>query len=503
MKVRKTQHMQEYRPQIQRIDKAADAAAVLSTPIMPLIRAVASEGGRALLVGGSVRDILLGRPAKDLDVEAFGLDAERLKALLVRSGTVNLVGQSFAVFKYRPAAAPNIEVDVSLPRKDVKSGPGHRGFTVSYDPTLGPFEASRRRDLTINAIFFDPLERRFVDPQGGIQDLTAGRIRAVDAGTFVEDSLRVLRVAQLAARLEFDVDRSTLALCKTIDLRDLPAERIRDELFKMLLKAARPSIGFHLLSQMGAIDQLFPEIAALSGCVQDPAYHPEGDVFTHTMLAIDEAARITDALSIEKKLTVMLAVLAHDFGKPATTTQVTETVDGQVRVRIRSIDHENVGVELARAFLDKISVFTFDGYPVRDQILGLIAEHLTPPQFYRSHLRGYEPGRRAFSKIVEVCDPELLALVSMADIFARPPLPKDPAPIDYFRRRILEFGLDAGLPAPILMGRHVLDAGIAAPGVLMGRILRAVYDKQLAGEITSVEEGLEMARRICSDPGDR
>src|SRR5262249_23556805 len=211
------------------------------------------------------------------------------------------------------------------------------------------------------------------------------RIGAVTAGPFVEDFLGVLRVAGLAARLEFQVEPATLALCKTIDLHDLASERIREELFKMLLKAEKPSTAFHLLNEIGAIDQLFPEIAALRACDQDPAYHPEGNVFIHTMLAIDEAARITEDLPFEKRLTVMLAVLAHDRGKPATTTRVAETVDDQTRIRIRSIDHENVGAELVKGFLDKISVFTIDGYPVRDQIVGLIEEPLTPPQFYRSH----------------------------------------------------------------------------------------------------------------------
>jgi tRNA nucleotidyltransferase (CCA-adding enzyme) len=495
--------MQEAKAQLQSLEKAGEAAALVSAPIMTLIESIGTAGGTALLVGGSVRDILMGRSAKDLDVEAFGIDPDPLKSILSRLGTVNLVGQSFAVFKYRPRAAPDLEIDVSLPRRDVKSGLGHRGFTVSYDPSLSPLEASRRRDLTINAIFYDPLGREFIDPRGGINDLRSRLIRAVDPATFVEDSLRVLRVAGLAARLEFQVEPGTLALCQRIDLRDLPAERIREELFKLLLKARAPSTGFHLMNEMGAIDQLFPELAALRSGEQDPIYHPEGDVFTHTMLAVDEAARITQDLSAKKRLTVMLAVLAHDLGKPATTTRVPETAGGKIRVRIRSIDHENAGAELAKRFLDKISVFTVDGYPVRDQVIGLIQEHLTPPQFYRSHLKGYEPGRRAFARVVEKCDPELLALVSMADIFARPPLPKDPAPIDYFRERMREFGLDAGLPEPILMGRHILEAGIAPPGVMIGRILKAVYDKQLAGEITSVEQGLELARSISSEPGDR
>ncbi|HKF57485.1 MAG TPA: HD domain-containing protein [Blastocatellia bacterium] len=488
--------MQEVEAMLQSLERAAGAAMAMSEPVTPLVQAISAEGGSALLVGGSVRDILLGRPAKDLDLEVFGIDAESLKAILGRYGTVNLVGQSFAVFKFRPATTTELEVDVSLPRHDLKTGTGHRGFTVSYDPTLSPLEASRRRDLTINSISFDPLSGQFIDPQRGIDDLRARRIRAVDATTFVEDSLRVLRVAQLAARLEFEVDSSTLELCRTIDLHDLPAERIREELFKLLLKARQPSTGFYLMNEMGAIDQLFPEIAALRACEQDPEYHPEGNVFVHTMLAIDEAAGLTTGLPTNKKLTVMLSVLAHDLGKPPTTTRVE---NGEGRIRIRSINHENVGAELARGLLDKLSVFTIDGYPVRDQIIGLIEEHLAPPQFHRSHLKGHEPGRRAFAKVVAKCDPELLALVSMADIFARPPLPKDPAPIDYFTQRIREFGFDAGLPQPLLMGRHILDAGIAEPGIAMGRILKTVYDKQLAGEITSVEQALELAAEIARD----
>jgi tRNA nucleotidyltransferase (CCA-adding enzyme) len=488
--------MQEVRAELQNIDNAREAGAAISAPIMTMIEAVNVEGGKALMVGGSVRDVLLGRPAKDLDVEAFEIDADRLKTILTRSGTVNLVGQSFAVFKYRPKADPDLEVDVSLPRRDVKSGPGHRGFTVSYDPHLSPSEASKRRDLTINAIFYNPLNREFIDPQNGIEDLGRRLIKAVDARTFVEDSLRVLRVAGLAARLEFEVEPDTVTLCKTIDLHDLPPERIREEVFKMLLKSRKPSTGFYLLNEMRAIDELFPEIAALRACEQDPIYHPEGNVFRHTMLAIDEAARITEGLTDERRLTVLIAVLAHDLGKPATTTRTAETVNGEVRVRVRSIDHENVGAELARRFLDKLSLFTVDGYPVREQVIRLIEEHLKPPQFYRSHLKGDDPGRHAFAKVVAKCDPELLALVSTADVFARPPLPKDSAPIDYFRERILEFGLASGLPPPILMGRHILEAGIAAPGVRIGQILRAVYDKQLAGEITSVEQALDLARRI-------
>src|SRR5260370_25109679 len=176
--------MQDAWVELQSLEKAEEDAAGIQAAIMPLIEAVGVEGGSALLVGGSVRDVLLDRPAKDLDVEAFGIDAERLKSLLSRSGTVNLVGQSFAVFKYRPKAEPDLEVDVSLPRRDVKSGPGHRGFTVSYDPGLSPSEASKRRDLTINAIFYDPLARTFIDPHWRINALSMRLLQPLDTRTF-------------------------------------------------------------------------------------------------------------------------------------------------------------------------------------------------------------------------------------------------------------------------------------------------------------------------------
>ena len=194
-------------------------------------RAVRDAGGRALIVGGWVRDTLRGVDSKDIDIEAYGLPADKLHAVLAGLGPVNSVGASFAVFKLGP-------LDVSLPRTESKAGRGHRGFTVIGDPQLPLAAAARRRDFTVNAIARDPLQEEYLDPHGGRADLARGLLRMVDPATFGDDSLRVLRAMQLAARLEFDVDEPTRAVCRTIALDDLPAERIWGEFDKLLLRPA-------------------------------------------------------------------------------------------------------------------------------------------------------------------------------------------------------------------------------------------------------------------------
>src|ERR1044071_6803905 len=297
--------------------------------ILRLARAVKEAGGRALLVGGCVRDRLLGREAKDWDVEVYGVEPSRLRELLGRFGRVNVVGEAFTVYKL------GSDLDVSLPRRERKSGRGHRGFVIEGDPSMSFVEASRRRDFTINAILQDPLTSEIIDPFAGRNDIEQGVLRAVSAETFGEDSLRVLRAAQFAARFEFRIAPETVELCRGIDLSDLPAERIWGELEKLLLRARQPSIGLGWLHALGVSEKLFPEINALVGVPQDSEWHPEGDVFVHTRLTVDRARELIDELSYPRQVTVMLAALAHDFGKPATT----EFIDG----RLRSRGHEAAG----------------------------------------------------------------------------------------------------------------------------------------------------------------
>ena len=274
--------------------KAAKDAKAAKAPELAsaIASAVRDAGGRALVVGGWVRDRILGLPEPEksnIDLEVFGVDAAPLRALLETFGRVEAVGESFQVYKVG-------DVDVSLPRRDSKAGRGHRGFVVTGDAGMSIAEAARRRDFTVNAISRDPLTGEDFDPFGGRADLDRRVLRMVDARTFPDDSLRVLRAIQFAARFELTLDEATAALCRAIPLDDLPAERVWGEIEKLLF-ASRPSIGFALALDLGAVDKLFPELRALSGCPQEPEWHPEGDVWVHTLQVVDEARTRIDDLS--------------------------------------------------------------------------------------------------------------------------------------------------------------------------------------------------------------
>jgi len=322
-----------------------------------LLEAVREAGGRPFLVGGAVRDALLGLPIGDYDVEVFALPAARLREVLAAVGSVNAVGEAFTVFKVTGITGVPGGVDVALPRKDSKTGPGHRGIAVAGDPALSVAESARRRDFTVNALLFDPFRQELLDPYGGRRDLEARLLRTVDPQTFADDPLRALRAVQLAARFELAVEPATARLCASMPLVELPPERIFGEIEKLLLKARRPSLGLRLLKEWGLLDVVCPELAPLSDTPQDPQWHPEGDVWTHTLMAMDEAARLISDLDRPRALAVMLATLCHDLGKPATTC----FEEG----RIRSRGHEEAGFAPTTQVLDRWNVHTLLGYDVR------------------------------------------------------------------------------------------------------------------------------------------
>ncbi len=443
-----------------------------------IAEAVRSRGGRALVVGGWVRDQLLGRPSKDVDLEVYGVPAEALRGLLEGFGPVNAVGESFTVYKVAG-------LDVALPRRDSKTGRGHRGFTVQGDPGMPVADAARRRDFTINAVALDPLTGEHLDPHGGIADLRRRVLRAVDPVTFGEDSLRVLRAVQFAARFDLELEPATADLCRAIPLDDLPAERIWGEVEKLLLRPARPSRGFDLALRLGVVARLFPELAALAGCPQEPEWHPEGDVWIHTLMVIDEARQRIDDLDHPRQVTVMLGAVCHDLGKPATTA----VVDG----RIRSIDHEQAGVAPAGALLDRLHVHTIAGFDVRAQVLGIVAHHLKPLSFATS---SPPAGDGAFRRLAVKVDLELLARVAEADCQGRTGR-FDCSGIGWFLARARQLGVEHAAPAPLLKGRHLLELGLT-PGPRVGAILKQVYERQLDGRITSLDEGIAAARAMLS-----
>jgi tRNA nucleotidyltransferase (CCA-adding enzyme) len=459
----------------------------VTEPVAPLVEEIARDaarlGGRALIVGGWVRDRLLGRASKDIDLEVFGVQPDQLRALLVRFGPVNAVGESFTVYKVGG-------IDVSLPRRDSKTGSGHRGFTVEGDPTMSIEDAARRRDFTINAIAFDPLTDQYIDPFNGREDLRTRMLRAVDLRTFGEDSLRVLRAIQFAARFECTLEPGTRALCARIPLDDLPAERIWGEIEKLLLQAPRPSVGFTLALDLGVIRGLFPELDALVGCPQEPEWHPEGDVWVHTLMVVDEARTRIGDLEHARKVTVMLGALCHDVGKPPTTA----VIDG----RIRSMDHEQAGVAPAARLLDRLNVHTLDGFDVRSQVLGIVAHHLKPLAFAKAIPQA---GDGAFRRLALKVDLELLARVAESDCLGRTG-DFDCGGIRWFLERARELGVQHAAPEPLLMGRHLLALGVR-PGPQMGIILRQVYERQLDGRVTSIDEGIQAAREIVAAPAEQ
>jgi tRNA nucleotidyltransferase (CCA-adding enzyme) len=458
-----------------------------SEKVIALARAVRDAGGRALLVGGCVRDALMGNQPKDWDLEVYQLAPERLRAMLDSFGSVNAVGESFTVYKL------GHDLDVSLPRRERKSGRGHRAFVIEGDPGMGVAEATRRRDFTINAILQDPLTDELMDPFGGQRDIAAGVLRAVAADTFVEDSLRVLRAAQFAARFEFRIDPETVALCRTMDLSDLPAERVWGELEKLLLKARRPSLGLNWLKELGALEKVFPEIQSLIGVPQDPEWHPEGDVFVHTLLVVDRARELIDDLPYARQVTVMLAALAHDFGKPPTT----EFLEG----RWRSRGHEEAGVDPATRFLDRINVHTMDGYDVRRQVISLVREHLKPGEFYKKR---DEVGEGAFRRLARRCELDLLYRVAKADSLGRNAdwVPREKwygaEAQEWFLQRVKDLHVERRPPDPLLLGRHLLELGVQ-PGPRMGQLTRAVYEMQLDGRVRTLEQAIGEARKLVEE----
>ncbi|HSE38580.1 MAG TPA: hypothetical protein VLG74_14850, partial [Blastocatellia bacterium] len=300
----------------------------MNPDVLRLCEAVRDFGGRAVLVGGWVRDRLLGLESKDFDLEVYGLEPKRLRAVLEQFGHVNTVGEHFSVYKlvfYRPSPPragtgqqppddetptnERFEIDVSLPRRESKSGRGHRGFVIEGDPSMRPEDAARRRDFTINAIIYDPLTDDIIDPYAGREDLNRRILRAVAADTFIEDSLRVLRAVQLAARFELTIEPVTVELCRSIDLSDLPRERLWGEIEKLLVLAERPSIGLDAALELGALGKLFPEIHSMAGHPLREHGHPGEDSFDHTKRSVDEAVKLTADLSKAKRITVMLAAL--------------------------------------------------------------------------------------------------------------------------------------------------------------------------------------------------
>ncbi|HXD72936.1 MAG TPA: hypothetical protein VN628_04340, partial [Vicinamibacterales bacterium] len=344
-------------------------------------------------------------------------------------------------------------------------------------------DAARRRDFRINAILWDPLTDEHLDPFDGRGDLERRLLRVVDPSTFCDDSLRALRAIQFAARFGFTLDDEAKALCRSMPLDDLPAERIWGEVEKLLL-ARTPSAGLALALDLGIVAKLWPEMKAMDGCPQEPEWHPEGDVWVHTLQVVDQARSRIDDLPRPQQLAMMLGAVCHDLGKPATT----KFADG----RIRSLDHEEQGVPPATALLDRLNVRSIDGYDVRGQVLGLTAQHLKPGAWYKVR---DEVGDGAFRRLSAKVDLELLARLAKSDCLGREPGKFDCTAMDWFLERARRLGVEHRPPGPILLGRHLLELGLK-PGPRVGEILKSVYEQQMDGTVQTLEQAITAAKAL-------
>jgi tRNA nucleotidyltransferase (CCA-adding enzyme) len=432
---------------------------------------------RAYLVGGCVRDALAGLPpAKDFDIEVFGLDYEQLIAALARWGKTDLVGRSFGVVKL--STRSGLGFDFTLPRRDSKIARGHKGFDVAFDPALGPRQAAARRDFTINSIMYDPRERQVLDFFGGLEDLKAKILRHT-SDAFHEDPLRVLRGMQFAGRFELRAAPETVDLARRMkgSFAELALERVREEWFKWASHSTLPSAGLRFLAETEWIEH-FPEIKALIGTAQEPEWHPEGDVFTHTCHCCDALARLPGwrEAGAESRIVYMLAVLAHDFGKPSTTHRAVK--DG--RERIVSPGHEAAGLEPTRNFMERI------GAPpaIVQRVLPLVQNHLF-------HLETISD--RAVRRLARRLAPETiegLCLVMTADSMGRPPRPAEvPENVKTLLSRAHELEIRHQPPPRILQGRHLLPLGVP-PGPRLGNTLDKAYEAQLEGAFGDLEGAL-------------
>jgi len=447
--------------------------------------ALAAKGGRVFLVGGAVRDALLERKVKDYDLEVFGLPGPLVFEALARVARVEPAGEAFPVFKVASLQGVTGQIDVSLPRRDSKKGPGHRGIHAEADPFMSVEEAARRRDFTINALMFDLQTSSLVDPFDGARDLEARVLRVVDPRTFVDDPLRALRAAQFAARFDLTVDGATARLCASMPMGELPAERVFGEIEKALLQARRPSVAFRLLFEWKQLETIAPELVPLAATPQDPEWHPEGDVWTHTLLALDEARRLIDDLEPPRALAVMLGILCHDLGKPSTT----KVEDG----RIRSRGHDEAGVGPTLSLLDRWNVHTRDSFPLRDQVVALVRDHLKPGALHQVREEVSDGAIRRLARRVEA---DLLYRVARADCLGRtgnfPPVA-----MEWFIEEVRRLSVERSGPAPFLLGRDLLALGLK-PGPLVGRLLADIYEQQLDSKIRTREEALELAQRLVA-----
>lgn len=444
------------------------------TIIKKLAERVAELGGRAYFVGGIVRDEVMGRPIKDVDIEVHGISETILETVLKEIGKPIRFGSAFGVYSL---AGHNI--DITLPRSESKSGAGHRDFDIRIDPFIGIKEAARRRDFTMNALLKDVLTGEITDPYGGTEDIKNRIIRHIDDRKFGEDPLRALRAAQFRSRFGFQVAPSTISICRTLDLRFLSAERVEMEMKKALLESRQPSEFFECLREMGQLGYWFQELEQLIGLEQNPAFHPEGDVWTHTMMVLDRAARFRPCVS--DPYAFMLLALTHDLGKITTT----EFVNGA----IHAYGHELQGAEIAERFLDRVC----HGNEIKRYIRNMLPNHMRPNKIAESR-SAVKKTNRLFDDVVApsdliyfaICDKPKLPHIMLSKenkedpsgLYTESEKTREKERIDFLFDRLEIY--KTMMSEPYVTGKDLINNGIT-PGDDFSLILEYAHKLRLAG----------------------
>lgn len=413
-------------------------------------------GGSVYYVGGHVRDELLGIESKDIDIEVHGVSIEQLKEILSEYGEVDVVGQSFGIFMIK-----GCDLDISMPRIERAKGVGHRDFHVYVQPDLGTFKAAKRRDFTINSIMKNVINGEIIDHYNGIEDIKKGILRCVDEETFPEDPLRVLRAARFGAKLGFKIDSDTMELCSKVDLSVLSKERVYDEVKRALVQSHKPSYFFENLRDMNQLGVWFKEIEDLIGVVQPVEHHKEGDVWNHTMLVIDEAAKYRKY--VEKPEYFMFAALCHDLGKVSTT----EEING----KIHALGHEEAGVEIGREFLGRLT----GDKNLKSYVKNMTLLHMKPNMFANNNSKVKSTNKLFYQSV----DVDGLILLAKADHFGR----VDPGQYENVEKYLAErkdHYLEM-MKKPYVSGRDLIEAGLK-PGEEFSEIL-AYAEKLRMAEI--------------------
>ena len=419
---------------------------------------VGEKGGCVYYVGGCVRDGLMGRDSHDTDIEVHGISPESLAEILESIAPARKVGRSFGIFTL---SCGDGGIDVAMPRREVSTGQGHRDYDIVIDPWAGERESARRRDFTVNAMMENVLTGEVLDFFGGREDLENRRLRHVDDASFVYDPLRVFRAAQFCARFGFTLDEATAQLCRGMTVTALSAERVRDELFKALEESDMPSVFFHVLLKCRRLGEWFGEISSLIGVPQDPLYHPEGDVFVHTMKVLDRAASLRDRSA--QPLCFMLSALCHDLGKTDTTT----VKDG----RIHAYGHEDSGLKYASALLERLRCSNHQ----KQYVLSMVKLHMKPAAEARARSRLKKTNRMFYDS---VC-PRDLVLLSEADYLGRGGTPEEFPHREFLLERLREF--DRIMSEPALGGKDLIANGVE-PSSDFSEYLDYALKLRLAGE---------------------